>query len=93
MNYRSIEIYFNGILKIPVDREVKYYVNVGSRWLYTGGGESADMLLTLVSTSLFAFLKKKSLQTLSSIPVSSYLAKPFTVRLALKSAFVVCSSV
>lgn len=59
MNYRSIEIYFNGILKIPVDREVKYYVNVGSRWLYTGGGESADMLLTLVSTSLFAFLKKK----------------------------------
>lgn len=65
-------------------------MNVGSRWLYTGGGESADMLLTLVSTSLFAFLKK--LVNAFVIPVSSYLAKPFTVRLALKSAFVVCSS-
>jgi len=51
----SIEIYSYGIFKTPVDRKVKYCVNVGPRWLYTGGGESADMLLTLVSTSLFAF--------------------------------------
>lgn len=33
---------------------------LGLRCLYTGGGESADMLLTLVSTSLFAFHKERA---------------------------------